>query len=667
MMSTTCGRLQNPRQKTPFTLLAALFPLVLIAGTPIPAPEKLLPDDTLLVLTAPDFSKVREIFQRSPQGLLWNDPIMKPFRDKLVSKWEEEFVKPLERELNVSFDSYSSLPQGQLTFAVTQNGWRGDNDQAPAFLLMLDAKSKSSQLKTNLANLRKQWADNGRTMRMEKIRDIEFTILLMSSNDVPKTLRKFFPKQLEVQELGDKEPAPKTPAKNELVLGQVDSLLLLGNSTKAVERVVARLTGSASPVLADLAAYQANHQALFRDSPLYGWVNAKVFVDILSAKSDETKENPQAPNPFEVVKPEKIIGATGLAGLRTLALSFQDSGEGSFFQLFLGVPEANRQGIFKIIAGEAKESSPPPFVPADAVKFQRWRIDGQKTWDLLEKIAGEVSPKMLSGLNLILDTANAAARQQDPGFDVRKNLIGNLGDDIITYGKAARGNSPAELNSPPSLLLIGSPGPDQLAAALKSVFVFLSQQAGTPAEREFLGRKIYSIPLPPLPPPLAGTSKPAAPRTLSYAASSGYLALSTDTALLEEYLRSSDSQGKALRETPGFAEAAQKVIGPGSGMFSYENQVETMRAMFDTLRKDPTSATNPANASALPGALGLSDPEEPFKTWLDISLLPSFDKVARYFYFTVSSAGANVDGLTWKVFAPVPPQLKHPDAAVPKR
>src|ERR1017187_3853380 len=107
--------------------VAALFALT--ASAAIPAPEQLLPDDTLILLTAPDFTKLRQICQKSPKSLLWNDPAMKPLKDKFLSRWREEVVRPLERELGVSLDAYATLPQGQLTFAVTKNDWQGNNDQ----------------------------------------------------------------------------------------------------------------------------------------------------------------------------------------------------------------------------------------------------------------------------------------------------------------------------------------------------------------------------------------------------------------------------------------------------------------------------------------------------------------------------------------------------------
>jgi hypothetical protein len=131
--------------------------------------------------------------------------------------------------------------------------------------------------------------------------------------------------------------------------------------------------------------------------------------------------------------------------------------------------------------------------------------------------------------------------------------------------------------------------------------------------------------------------------------------MSTDTSLLEEYLRSSESQAKALREKPGLLEAAQKVGGMGTGLFNYENEADTMRAAFEAVKNDPRAATNGIGPSVFPGLPGIAGPEQNLKEWMDFSLLPAFDKVAQYFYFSVYASSANADGLTLKVFAPNPP------------
>jgi hypothetical protein len=631
--------------------LAGLLPSIIFAATllllspghasaAIPAPERLLPDDTLVVVTAPDFVKLRGIYKTSPQAQFWNDPAMKPFKDNFISKWKEEILEPLERDLGVKFDDYDELPQGQVTFALTQNGWDGGDSAKPAFLFLLDAKDKGDRLKKNLADLRKKWVEGGKPLKTEKVRDVEFAIFPLTDKDVPKTLKRFLTDENEFETETNKAP------KNELIVGQFESMLIIGNSVKAVEKVMVHATGGAMPALGDLAGYDANRVSFFRDAPFYAWVNVKAFMDVLNRKP---ANKPDAADPFVPSNPEKFLTASGLSAVKTVAFSFQNSPDGSLFQVLVGVPESTRQGIFKLFPPEGKDSGPPPFVPADAVKFQRWRIDGQKTWTTLEKLMGEISPQWLSAVNFMLDTANTAAKQKDPDFDVRKNLIGNLGDDVITYEKAARGGIAGD---GPALFLIGSPHPDQLAEALKSVLVFLGQQGGSPAEREFLGKKIYSVPLPAAMGP-SGSSKS---RSLSYAASAGYVAVSTDAAILEEYLRSSDSQQKTLRETAGLTEAIAKAGGASTGWFGYENQAETARVMFEALRKN--AATNASGAALVPGGMDLPGAGNTFKEWMDFSLLPPFERISKYFYFNVYTGGANVDGLSFKVFTPLPPGLK---------
>jgi hypothetical protein len=637
---------------TGFVFLGLAFSAV----AAIPSPEKILPDDTLILITAPDFAKVRENWKKGPQAQFWNDPAMKPFKEKFMSKWTEDLVKPLERDLGIKFEDYTQLPQGQITLALRQIGAQGSSEGEPGVLLLIDSKDKSDQLKQKLTELRKKWVDAGKTIRTEKIHDIEFGILSLSTNDVPKTLRNLFPGSSAAPEAGEDNDTAKQGPKSEWVIGQVQSLLVIGNSIKAVEPVVLRLTGGSVPVLGDLFLYQADHAARFREAPLYAWINAKTIMDI-AIRQMAKKEKPDAPNGLDI-NPEKFINALGLRNLKTFGAIFRTSDQGSFLEAYVGAPESSRQGLLKILAGEPKNANPPAFVPGDAVKFQRWRIDGQKVWSALEKMVNDISPQWMSGINFLIETANTAAREKDPGFDIRKSLIGNLGDDVITYRKAPRGNSLAELKSSPAIALIGSPQPEQFAVALRSLTGFIAQQAGiSPEQREFLGRKIYSIPLRSLglPMPAGASSMPA---TLSFAASGGYVALSADAGILEEYLRTSENQGKSLKDAPGLDEAAQKVLGPGSSLFGYENQAETARTWLEMLRKDSGAATNATAAAAafFPAANALKD-------WLDFSLLPPYEKIAKYFYFTVYSGSASADGLTFRMFAPVPPGLKNPEAA----
>jgi hypothetical protein len=178
---------------------------------------------------------------------------------------------------------------------------------------------------------------------------------------------------------------------------------------------------------------------------------------------------------------------------------------------------------------------------------------------------------------------------------------------------------------------------------------------GKVKEREFLGRKVYSMNLPSTPSP--GGGKPVE-RTLSYTASGGFVAISTDVATLEEFMRSGDGSSKALRDTAGLMDAAQKVGGMSTGLFGYENQAETMRVLFETLKKESGSLGNLFAGTPLAGRFGITEESNKFKEWVDFSLLPPFDRVAKYFHISVWSGTLNAQGWSFKVYGPNPPQMK---------
>lgn len=194
--------------------LAASLAFTASLRAAIPPAENLLPADTLFLLAAPDCKALRTAMNQSPQWMLWSDPAMKPFHDKFMAKWSADFIAPLEHDLGVKLADFSDLPQGQFTLAVTQNGWDGTGDQRPGLVLLLDAKEKSGQLKTNLAALQKKWTDAGKPIHTETIRGIKFSVLPLSSNDIPATLANLLPKRQPVSEIGKDPAAPAPRAKS---------------------------------------------------------------------------------------------------------------------------------------------------------------------------------------------------------------------------------------------------------------------------------------------------------------------------------------------------------------------------------------------------------------------------------------------------------------------
>src|ERR1051325_551768 len=159
-----------------FLVSSFVLALTFAASAAVPPVEKLLPDDTLFMVTTPDFTKARDSYHSSAQTQLWEDAAMKPFKDKFTAKLGEELIQPLEKDLGVKFNDYTNLVQGQITFAITQNGWPVTEGNKAGLLFLLDTKDKSGQLTKNLSDIRKKWLDSGKSLRNEKIRNVEFSV-----------------------------------------------------------------------------------------------------------------------------------------------------------------------------------------------------------------------------------------------------------------------------------------------------------------------------------------------------------------------------------------------------------------------------------------------------------------------------------------------------------
>jgi hypothetical protein len=619
-----------------FILLLLLGGFCLGASAAVLPPEKLLPKDTALLVTVPDSRAGWGLLTNSPYGRLWQDPAVKAFKDKFIDKFSSDVLTPLERTLGIRLADYGGLAKGQATFAILPVLQPDKAGEHFAKIFLLDTEDRAAQLRGNLADIRQKWAAAGKPMKTLKIRDVEFTTLVLSPDELSwnKILSK--PKEADA----DDDTGKASTNRVEITFGQADSLLLVSDSVQAIEKVLSRQTGGLLPALEEQPAFQNDFAARLRGAPFYAWVNVKDSINILTEAPVNDNDDANDGSAFKAGSP---LAAAGLTAVTSASFTYRSLPEGLAAQLFVGVPESKRRGLFKAFASEAKDSNPPAFVPADVTKFWRWRIDIPHSWAQLESMLNEVNPQYSSVINFVLQTAG---KDKDPNYDLKSELLGNLGDDIIHYEKAPFANTLADLNSAPSLYLIGSPNAGKLAAAIKTGLGFM----GTSTEREFLGRQIYTL--------TTATQGATPAHSFSFAGSGGYVALSGDTQILEEFLRSNDSTGKSLSDTPGLAGAAQKAGGMGTGLFGFDNQNLSMRVVWEMLREQPVTLQDILGSSSVMGSVNTGDQAAKLREWADFSLLPPYDAISQYFYFSVFTGSFSREGFTMNFFAPTPAKLR---------
>jgi hypothetical protein len=591
--------------------------LSLPAATP-PA-EKLLPADTLVMTTIPDWDRAAAAFKDFPFALLWRDPAMKPFADHFEKRLGALFAAE-DKTAAAEWAEFKPLLGGQITLALVQNGWLGQPGSSPDVVVLIDVKDKAKQLRDFIEKCEKRDTEAGKVIQHETVRGVKFA---RAQGKAPQ------PK--------DNEATGKP--KSEHYAGQSGSLLLVAENLKSLEKILARLDGAGAG-LDEVPEFERARSALARDAQLFAWLNAKAFLGVvgkLPAAPQGADANPLA------MAPGRMLDALGLGGLDGVALTARPATEGTQVELFLQSPQARRKGLLNILTPEVKEAGPLPSVGGDVAKFTRVRLDGQKAFATLERVITDLNPQMAGLLTLMLENVG---KDKNPNFDLRKELFGNLGADFVTIQKAPRGGAADDLKSPPMLYLIGSPRPDALVQALRTLSPL------PPKEREFLGRKVYSLSILP-----GMVQAPPGRGQLHVSTTGGYLAVATDVALLEEVLRGAEAQGKPLSAIPGLADSAQKIGGFNTGWFVYENQTETIRILLDTLRKDP-DALEKLFASPVPMAGATLPSLKPLKDFADFSLLPPFAVIAKYLGYTVQTATGTPDGISFKSFVPVPAGLK---------
>lgn len=628
--------------------------LILAAGLSVQADPlsvaQLLPGDTVAVLSIPDWDKAAACWADSPQGRLWRDPALRPFREKFAERYTEQVGEPLDRlSGGVALSDFARLVGGQVAFAVVRDGWGTRPGAGPACLLVADVEENEDKLRIRLAELRMKWIRAGMTLRVERIRGEEFATFVASREEIQGALSKAFQRR---------NPAPTAPGHPgagewEISVGQVGSWLIVGTSIPAIEKVLARMAGGLAPSLGEQAAFQ-EAEALSRDALAFAWVHIEPFLGMLQKRLAGPDSRDGDGIPFKG-RQDGLLTVTGLDGLETVAARLAGCSEGLEAELFLGVPAARRKGLFQLLAPQRKDASPPAFVGEKLSRFSRWRVDGQKAWRALEEMIGAIAPELFGILQMGSDMDG---EDRVRSFDLKESLIENLGGDFIVLEKSPGSSAPADLDGPAKLFLVGSANAAEMLEAIREAASRLPLIGGSHAldEREFLGRKIYVLTVPSMP-VFGAVGQSAAPNSVSFTAAGGYVVVSSDAAFVEEYLRRLEAPSRPLGDFPGLMEAAQRVGGMETGYFAWENQAESARVWFETVKRTGAELTGLLSLGPLSESAPSPEERKKLAEWFDVSTLPPFERVSKYFHFVVYSLTASDEGLRWKAFAPVPPRM----------
>ena len=406
-------------------LLFLFLPLALRAEADLGA---YLSEDAWGVIEIENAESLSEDFRNGPLGRLWTEEV----EAKLIGWWEEklaseedEQARETVRELLDRLEDLSGKFKGGIAFSIGGDladvlEALADGDEAdaiPEILFLAETEANEEDLADFI-----EWVEEKARESARKEGD-EPDLRVEKEEVVGETV--FF---LGPRERDDEEHC--------FGLAIVDGVLCAGVGRSPSIAAVEGLADEPGGGLAENPDYEDVFEEIGRGD-LRLFVNFRVLGPLFAfLKESETTQIPE--NPFGVTT-AGLLDALALDGLECLALQIDLSEEGLEVgsALYLG----ERTGLLALL--ESAEGAPPmpPFVPAGAFTATTVRYDLGRLWPKLEKVLKEVSP----ALSLMVD-GQIKAFETKAGVNVRKDLLGSLGDEIVTFSEMAftRGNDFAD-------------------------------------------------------------------------------------------------------------------------------------------------------------------------------------------------------------------------------
>jgi hypothetical protein len=597
------------RNLRPVLWLAVLC-LFAASGHAARATEDLLPEDTLAFATVADMPAFRAWLTNGAATAHWREPAMAPFLGHFASSLGSGVVQPLEAWLGIPLGEFADLATGPATVALVQDGWTGTHAASPALIACADVGDATNKLAKRLRFLTREWSERERPFGTNTLRETPFYTWTSPSPD-----HALF-----------RALAPGTNA-TVWHLGQSGSLLLLSTSASALERVLERHAATdAGPVALRprFATARTNH---FTGALVHAWLDGERLLPPLRRRLAEM----EAP-----IRPETLARFLGLTSVQSAAFALKSDSAGTLLDFAVASPVARREGLPKFAKILAEDSRPLDFIPASALGATRLRLDLKGLLSGLETFVVEAEPAADGALRLILD---AAGKDEDPGYDLRSQLLEYLGDDLVFYQPAPSTNTLDALLFPPRVVLLGSPAPGRLANALRVLANTLSPEPGSVSIRTVEGARLHR-------------ARISEDEGYSFAPIAGHVAISADEALVEALLKPADTNAPALRTLPGLAEAANRVGGFGNGWFSYENPRESLRLRLEGVQQIADGPVDPTFWGRLWALLGSASADTAAPPLFDFKRHPSIDTVARHLGFTVAGGESTDDGFRFRMFKP---------------
>ncbi len=413
-----------------------------------------------------------EGWRGSPISQLWNDQQVQQFfaplrRDLEIDRWNEM----AKEETGYELGELLAMMTGELVLFLPDLVERivGDEPE-PAVVLLAEVGDNQERLRELLMReieRAEEEASEDEEARwvIEEHRDIEIHLERSYSND--------------------DEP------RDELAWAFVDDVLVVSLPGELLRPVINdHLDGGSATPLTSTAAFQSvSHYSEGYD--LVVFANA---VNMVPAALQALAEEEQAAQATGEPIPSAVFSAMGLDTWLGGFLSANLDDSTSAVDLGLTFTEPN--GLMQMLAYGPGEAPRPEIIPPGALAFTVATFDIQAAWAGFRGVMEAVYP---GGLETAAAQITATTQQSGVELDLRRDLLGSFGNELVMVQVIAEADNPGEDDlpaEPEELLAVSIKQRQGIELTLETIKGMAGQGSELFEEREFLDTTIYTLKVP---------------------------------------------------------------------------------------------------------------------------------------------------------------------------
>ena len=466
-----------------------VIPVFLTLATWLPASPKLplanlVDDQTLLALAVSDAPALLRGWDASPLAATWSDPqvvkVLAPLREQMqVDQWDAD----TQAATGLSVRELLGLVEGEVLFTLPSFDFSQANSKSlPPFLLALEVGASGHKLEKILADAAEKHALKEET---ETFAGVLVHVRPLSA-----------PREADA----DADAAGATPAETRaprtFAWALVEGVWLISTTKERVFTAIDAVhQGGLSASLGASERFQRTRQRVGPAQAL-AYLNLPAIYPLIQEAVVASKaKSAGKPNALGL-DPEAVLKALGLdvLGEAYAALTLEPTQA----RLDTGLAYTEERGLVRLIAYQPGPTSQPDWVPAKWPNVSTARFSVPKAYAGLEALVNAVSP-MLFGM------AQGQLRSFDKklGVDLRRDLIGSLGDDVVTAYALPPGQDPGtvpawtQMDQLIAVSLVNEEAFLRSVNALKGLAGPAAEQLFT--QREYLGNTLYTFNQPPAP------------------------------------------------------------------------------------------------------------------------------------------------------------------------